>query len=51
MKTLDGEVMAKELHRQTAHKIELVSLNPDYDDRVLSKKDVQWMARIVWVSQ
>lgn len=51
VKTTDGEVMAKELHRQTAHKIELISLNPDYDDRVLSKKDVQWMARIVWVSQ
>lgn len=51
VKTLDGEVMAKELHRQTAHKIELISLNPDYDDRVLSKKNVQWMARIVWVSQ
>jgi len=51
VKTIDGEVMAKELHKQTAHKIELMSLNPEYDDRVLSKKDVQWMARIVWVSQ
>jgi len=51
VKTQDGEVMAKELHKQTAHKIELISLNPEYDDRVLSKKDVQWMARIVWVSQ
>jgi len=51
VKTIDGEVMAKELFRQTAHKIELVSLNPEYDDRVISKKDVQWMARIVWVSQ
>ncbi len=51
VKTIDGEVMAKELFRQTAHKIELVSLNPEFDDRILSKKDVQWMARIVWVSQ
>ena len=51
VKTMDGEVMAKELFRQTAHKLELVSLNPEYDDRVISKKDVQWMARIVWVSQ
>ena len=51
VKTIDGEVMAKELFKQTAHKIELISLNPEYDDRILSKKDVQWMARIVWVSQ
>ncbi len=51
VKTIDGEVMAKELHKQTAHKVELISLNPDYDDRILSKKNVQWMARIVWVSQ
>ena len=51
VKTIDGEVMAKELYKQTAHKIELISLNPEYDDRILSKKDVSWMARIVWVSQ
>ncbi len=51
VKTIDGEVMAKELFRQTSHKIELISLNPEFDDRILSKKDVQWMARIVWVSQ
>ena len=51
VKTIDGEVMAKELYKQTAHKIELISLNPEYDDRILSKKDVHWMARIVWVSQ
>lgn len=51
VKTIDGEVMAKELHRQTAHRVELKSLNPDYDDRVISKKDIDWIARIVWCSQ
>jgi len=51
VKTIDGEVMAKELHRLTAHKVELRSLNPDYDDRLLERKNVQWIARIVWVSQ
>lgn len=51
VKTIDGEIMAKELFKQTTHKIELISLNPEYDDRILSKRDVQWMARIVWVSQ
>ena len=51
VKTMDGEIMAKELHRITAHKVELISLNPDYDDRTLKRKDVQWVARIVWCSQ
>ncbi len=51
VKTIDGEVMAKELHRKTAHKIELISLNPEYEDRILSMKEVQWVARIVWASQ
>jgi len=35
VKTIDGEVMAKELHRLTTQKVELISLNPDYDDRLL----------------
>lgn len=51
VKTIDGEVMAKELHRKTAQKVELISLNPDYEDRIISMKDVQWIARIVWASQ
>jgi len=51
VKTIDGEVMAKELHRLTTQKVELISLNPDYDDRLLERKNVQWIARIVWVSQ
>lgn len=51
VKTIDGEIMAKELHRLTAHKVELISLNPNYDDRELRRKDVQWIARIVWCSQ
>jgi phage repressor protein C with HTH and peptisase S24 domain len=51
VKTRDGEVMAKELARRTARKIELRSLNPDYPDRTLDLADVAWMARIVWASQ
>jgi len=51
VKTLDGEIMAKELERMNAAEIKLISLNPDYEDRVLDRKDVQWIARIVWVSQ
>lgn len=51
VKTRGGEVMAKELGRITANTIELVSLNPDYDNRTLDTVDVVWMARIVWASQ
>ncbi len=51
VKTFDGEVMAKELWRLTNTRIELKSINPAYDDRVFDRKDVQWIARIVWASQ
>ena len=51
VKTRGGEVMAKELGRSTAKTIELISLNPDYDNRILSPTDIVWMARIVWASQ
>jgi phage repressor protein C with HTH and peptisase S24 domain len=51
VKTVDGEVMAKELARQTASRVELVSLNKHHPDRVLDVDKVQWMSRIVWASQ
>ena len=51
IKTKDGEVMAKELIRQTATKVELKSINPEHDSPVLSVDDIEWIARILWVSQ
>jgi phage repressor protein C with HTH and peptisase S24 domain len=51
VKTKSGEVMVKELKRQTAKQVELKSLNPEHPDRVLPHNDVVWMARIVWASQ
>jgi phage repressor protein C with HTH and peptisase S24 domain len=51
VKTKDGEVMVKELKRRTAKTLELQSLNPGYTDRTLNAADVEWIARIVWVSQ
>lgn len=51
VKTRSGEVMAKELGRVTAESVELISLNPSYDNRILSTRDLVWMARIVWASQ
>jgi phage repressor protein C with HTH and peptisase S24 domain len=51
VRTREGEVMAKVLHRQTAKQIELHSLNEAYDPRILDVRDVEWMARIIWASQ
>lgn len=51
VKTTDGEVMAKEVARLTARTIELASLNPDYEGRVLERKNIAWIARIIWASQ
>jgi phage repressor protein C with HTH and peptisase S24 domain len=51
VRTRGGEVMAKILRRQTAHKCELKSLNPEHPDRWLATEDIEWIARIVWASQ
>jgi phage repressor protein C with HTH and peptisase S24 domain len=51
VKTNDGEVMAKILHRQTGKQIELHSINTAYAPRILDLVDVEWVARIIWASQ
>src|ERR1700754_4265383 len=51
VKTKSGEVMVKELKRQTAKQVELKSLNSEHPERTLSLDDVVWIARIVWASQ
>ena len=47
----NGEVLAKELRRRTARTVELISLNPDYEDRTVPLAEVSWMARVMWVRQ
>ena len=51
VKTREGEVMAKELGRATAEEVELISLNPEFPLRVMPRQDVEWIARIMWVTQ
>jgi len=51
VKTKSGEVMVKELKRQTAKQVELKSLNADHPERTLPLEDVVWITRIVWASQ
>jgi phage repressor protein C with HTH and peptisase S24 domain len=51
VQTAEGEIMAKELKRQTNKTVELVSLNADHADRSFPVTEIAWMARIMWVSQ
>ncbi|WP_135079873.1 helix-turn-helix transcriptional regulator [Terasakiella sp. SH-1] len=51
VKTHEGEVMAKQLRRRSARKIELQSLNPDYEDRTFAMEEIVWIHRIIWASQ
>ena len=51
VKTVEGEVLAKQLKRQTAKTVELASLNPEHPDRVLNLGEIAFMARVIWASQ
>jgi phage repressor protein C with HTH and peptisase S24 domain len=51
VRTVAGEVMAKQLARQGTRQLELASLNAAHEDRVLPIDDVAFVHRIVWVSQ
>lgn len=51
VRTHGGEVMAKQLIRQSVRKIELMSVNRAHPDRTLDAEDIDWMARIIWASQ
>lgn len=51
VRTVAGEVMAKELKRKTAKALELTSLNPDHPDRTVQVSEVDWIARILWARQ
>jgi phage repressor protein C with HTH and peptisase S24 domain len=51
VRTAGGEVMAKQLARRSARRVELKSLNPEHPDRSFDLGDVTWIHRIVWASQ
>jgi len=50
-RTTVGEVLVRELGRVTARTLELIALDRLGDPRLLSRDEVAWVARIVWVSQ
>jgi len=51
VRTVEGEVMVKQLVRLTAKRIDLASINPAHPGRSLGTEEVGWMARILWASQ
>jgi len=51
VRTDRGEVMAKQLARRSARRVELRSLNPAHPDYTFELNEVAWMHRIIWASQ
>jgi len=51
VRTREGEVMAKQLARRSARRIELRSLNPAHQDYNFDLSEIAWLHRIVWASQ
>ena len=51
VKTAEGEVMAKQLARRGAKKVELLSLNAAHNERTLPVEGISFIHRIIWASQ
>jgi len=51
VKTNGGEVMAKQVGRLTSQRVELKSLNPDFEDRAFALNEIAFMHRVIWASQ
>ena len=51
VRTLGGQVMAKQLARRSARRVELRSLNPEHPDYSFDLTEITWIHRIVWASQ
>ena len=50
-RTRSGQVLAKEVGALSAMRITLISINPAYAPIALNRVEIDWMARIQWVSQ
>ena len=46
-----GEIIVRELVRQTAHRMDIVSILGDRDVETIMADQVSWVSRIVWASQ
>jgi phage repressor protein C with HTH and peptisase S24 domain len=50
-RTIKGEVMAKLLTQRTSRRIELSSLNPNFEPRQFTVAEISALHRIIWASQ
>ena len=51
VRTRAGAVMAKQVARRSARRLELSSLNPAQPDYSFDLSEIAWIHRIVWASQ
>ncbi|MDP6345684.1 MAG: helix-turn-helix transcriptional regulator [Alphaproteobacteria bacterium] len=51
VRTVAGEVMARELARRTATRVELRLADPAQPPVSLDTRDVAWVSRIIWIGQ
>ncbi len=51
IKAQTGEVLAKSFDKMSAGRVQLLSLNENIPSRAFPLADIQWMAKIVWISQ
>lgn len=51
VRTVGGETLAKEVAAITKGTVTLASINPAYAPRTVTRSDIVWMGRILWVSQ
>jgi phage repressor protein C with HTH and peptisase S24 domain len=51
VKTVDGEVMVKQLLRKTSRFLDLQSINPRHENRSIPVEGIDWVHRVVWASQ
>jgi phage repressor protein C with HTH and peptisase S24 domain len=51
VRTVKGEVLVKQLGRESAQKLDLISLNPEFPAVSIGRRDIEWIYRIIWASQ
>jgi phage repressor protein C with HTH and peptisase S24 domain len=51
VRTTKGEILVRQLGRDNANRIELVSLNPERAALSVTPRDIDWIYRIIWASQ
>lgn len=50
-RTHEGEIIACQLKRKSARRIEVAALNPNLPGRIFEIEEIAWISRIVWASQ